>query len=77
MDFNEHNKLSCKLSELAWNNFYKIDLLKGYCENSMPDDISSDMLFTLLEELHNNSSQLIKQIDIYSTNVGKELVRTT
>ena len=71
MDYDEHVKLSGEISDIAWNSFYKTDVLKGYCENSMPDKIPSTMLFTLLEEILDNSSKLIKLTDVYSTNVVK------
>ena len=75
MNYDECTELSSKLSDIAWNNYYKIETLKGYCENVMPDPLPSVMLFSLLDEICINSKQIIKLADNYSTLVGNQLLQ--
>ena len=69
MEYSEYYTFSCELEELAWSNIYRIDVLKGYCENQA-EKVSADMVASILKEILDRQILLIKKIDSYSTQFG-------
>ena len=47
----------------VWNSYYKIEVLRGYCESLEDEKISSVMLETLLGEICLNQRNIIKIVD--------------
>ena len=69
--------LESQIIDLAWNNYYKTDVLRGYCENNMGEKISSVMMVTLLDELCTEQRNLINFIDKYTTDFNYEMYNIT
>ena len=69
--------LESKVMDLAWNNYYKTEVLRGYCENSMGEKVSSVMMTTLLDEICSGQRELIRIVDKYTTDFNYKMYNTT
>ena len=58
---------------LARENYYRTEVLRGYCESYYGSPVPSDMLEMLLKEISEKQKELIKYIDTKSTKIGHEL----
>ncbi len=74
MNFNEFSELSNELFEQAWDIFYKIEILLGYCEHKIDEPIPAPMVSHILTEIRDKQSQIIDNIDIYTTKIGYEFL---
>ena len=63
MHYNKYLKLENELLDIAWENHFKIEVLKGYCESRLEQQVSSAIVFAFLTDICDNSLKLINKFD--------------
>jgi len=60
-------KMFDELADIAWNCYYKTEIMCGYCENIESHEISSVMFCSLISEIRDIQKDVISKIDIFTT----------
>ena len=63
-----------EIIDMATDNYYKMEALRGYCKYLEGDSLSSTMAATLLDEICYRQKEIITKIDTYSTKIGVEML---
>ena len=63
-----------EIIDLANDNYYRMEALRGYCENLDGEKASSTMIKTLLDEICIKQTELIRKADEDSTKLGVKML---
>ena len=63
-----------EIIDMAYNNYYRMEALRGYCENLEGDELKSDMAESLLSDICKRQKELIRKIDEGSTRIGANML---
>ena len=66
-----------KIIDMATDNYYKMEALRGYCEYLEGGSLSSTMAATLLDEICSRQKEIITKIDTDSTKIGSEILASS
>ena len=61
---------------LVTDNYFRIEALRGYCENLDDENVSSAMMTVLLEDISKKQYELIKYIDNNSTKLAHSMLKS-
>ena len=68
-------KIFDKLEDIAWHCYYKTEIICGYCENNVSETLSSTMFFELISEIRDIQKDVIRKIDVFTTNQNHKMYK--